>query len=211
MRTYTTDMRGVIGYRAHLISVAHAAGRITHGEVVQGLLFVDGIPARAKLYRATSDGADAPAFAKQKLQDALNRRVATPERSPLLEAFATEYRYEIVACDDCEPGVARVKFASVARDVHHADGTMWIEQATAHIVKSRSTPAALTSPMTSSETTTVYGTTAAGAWGFVRSESRTSAKVFIMNVSSETTETAERYRRFATVDEGRKAIDDGTV
>ena len=211
VRTYTSDMQGVIGFRAHLVSIAHAAGRVTHVDVVEGLLFVNGVPAAAKLYRATSDGSDAPALATEKLQEALNRKVAAPPRSPLLEASAAEYRYEIVPCGDCEAGVVQVKFTSLARDARHADGTLWVEQATAHVVKSRSKPAALTPPLTSSETSTVYGTTIAGAWGVVRSEDRTSAKVFIMNVSSQTTETAERYRRFATVEDGRKAVEDETL
>jgi hypothetical protein len=209
IRTYAADTRGIIGART--TGTATFAGQpAAVFRVTGGTLWVDGAVVALKIYASTFDGRDTSGGLPD-LQRMLDQRLAPElERSPLRTQGEPYHRYEIVPCADCPSGVVAASFTSLVRDAQHRDGTLWIERSTGHILKMVSRVAVPRADVLL-ETTTTYGPILTDAWGAVREQLHTEVQTQSGLVASDMTITLDRCRRFASAEEGPKAVENGSL
>ncbi|HEV2038237.1 MAG TPA: hypothetical protein VGQ96_06480 [Candidatus Eremiobacteraceae bacterium] len=191
------------------------AGPIHHTEKSDsGFLMHDGSYVKIKYYRIADDER---AFAADEIdaRDAQTNHAWEEGkvffREPYDPRFIAEYRFEETPCESCSADLVSVHFSSDLHDSQHGNGTIWIEAATAHVIRLTYTPNQLPPHATSGSVTETNTEALPNLWYVTRIESTYKGHAFVLRGSATFTATFDRFQRFGKEDVAYEAVQDGTI
>jgi len=211
---YTSEVHGAIGMMRHF-STSIQAGPVRHSETSEsGVLLTDGAFTKIKYYQVTQDrkAFDATKLAQRDSQT--NADWAAGKiffKEPYDRRFSEDYQFALAAaCADCPAGTVAVTFTSALRDAQHGKGTMWIDSASARVVKLTYSPNAFP-PHANSGTVTETSSESSGIWYVTRIDESYRGHELILTGTGTFTGTFDHFRRFPSVTEGGAALGNGTI
>jgi hypothetical protein len=212
---YSAETRGVVGLQRHFTTVVRA-GPIRHTEHSDsGFLMNDGSYTRIKYYQIADDGRPFTADQIGARDSQTNHDWSAGKiffKEPYDPRFLGDYQFEVLdPCPTCTPDTAVVNFTSDIHDAQHGSGTMWIDAATAHVIKVKFTPNQLPPHATSGTVTETTSEVWPGVWYVTEIQAAYKGRLFLLTGSATFTATFDHFHRFERVSVGNDALDNGTI
>jgi hypothetical protein len=109
-------------------------------------------------------------------------------------------------CADCEEAVVQFDFRAKERGENNADGSIFVDTKTHHIVRITYAPVILPKPASQSTCTMQFGAVLPGLWDIVRDEQHFSGRQFFMLGRVDFVSHFEHYRRVKSEAGAREAL-----
>ncbi len=197
---------GTIAFDLQTSYVERGPGHDVTRETEQRRLTQDGRLVAIRLVRAVENGRVASAADLAKRQADLDQHLpAADYRLPVDAGELSEYRFADAACDGCAAGQTAVAFTSLQRDDEHGDGTM-VFDARGRIVRLAFAPSAMPSHVDRASIVADFGPVLPDLWDETAERQRYDGHVFVFHGYGEVKYAYTRYRRYASLDEGRAAL-----
>lgn len=206
VRTLANERQGVTALHRHADSEQRAPGHDASLDVQSGLLRDGDRVDAVRIYSQITNGAPASAGDLAKAQADADKTLSNDAYwLPLREDQIAGYRIENGSCDGCAPGTVAFRFTSLKRDESHGDGTVVID-ASHHIVRVDFVPSAFPKYVDKASVTMTFGQVLPDLWDVVEMRQHYSGHVLFVRGGADITTTFSNYRRFASRDDGLKAL-----
>ena len=210
VRTLASERQGVTAFHRDVAAHQRAPGHDASLDVHAGLLRDGDVVVAVRIYSQTANGAAASPDDLAKAQTAADKNQANDAYSfPLREDTLPDYRIAGATCGGCAPGELAFAFTSLKRDESHGDGTVVIDPATHHIVRVDFVPTVLPKYVDRASVTVRFGQVLPGLWDVVEMQQHYQGHVYLIHGGADITTSLTNYRRFASRDEGLKALASG--
>jgi hypothetical protein len=210
VRTLSSERAGFTAFHRHVDAQQRAPGHNASLDVQAGLLRDGNSVIAVKLYSRTANGATASADDLAKAQADADKSLATNDYVlPLREDRLADYRVANATCDQCAAGSQAIRFTSIKRDPSHGDGTVVIDSTTHHILSVDFVPSALPKHVDSASVTLTFERVLPDLWDETDMHEHYTGHVLFISGGAEIVTTLSGYRRFASRDEGVKALATG--
>lgn len=210
VRTLATERQGVTAFHRDVASQQRAPGHDATLDVNAGLLRDGDLVVAVRVYDQVANGTAASPDDLAKAQAAADKNPASNDYSlPLREDTLSDYRIAGTTCDRCAPGELALAFTSLKRDASHGDGTVVVDPATHHIVRVDFAPSALPKYVDRESLTVTFGQVLPGLWDVEEMHQHYQGHVYLIHGDADITTSLTNYRRFASRDEGLKALASG--
>lgn len=210
---YASDTRGVVAMQRHFLT-AVSGGPIHRSETSNSAIVLqDGAYARIKYFDIADDGNQAPPQAVGQREAEANRDWAAGKvffKEPYDPRFENDYRFaDPVACSSCVRDTLQVEFTSRVNDAQHGNGTMWIERASAHVLRLTYVPRVFPPHANSGSVTEYGGDALPDLWYVVRIEERFTGRAFLLTGNAQFVGTFDHFHRYAAVAEALDTLAQG--
>jgi hypothetical protein len=210
VRTLASERQGVTAFHRDVASQQRAPGHDASLDVHAGLLRDGDLVVAVRVYSQVANGTAAFPEDLAKAQAAADKNQPSDDYLlPLREDTLSDYRIAGATCDRCAPGELALAFTSLKRDASHGDGTVVIDPTTHHIVRVDFVPSGLPKYVDRASVTVTFGQVLPGLWDVVEMRQHYQGHVYLIRGDADITTSLTNYRRFASRDEGLKALASG--
>lgn len=209
---FVSDSSGVTVSRETVVYDQRAPGNNEHDEQDLSLLQQDRKVLGIRIHRSVDKGRVLSADELAKQQAETDKAVTAAASRPPSGAALPYYpeataEYAFTAAKPCaECGGDAIDFKSAVNDSRHGHGTLTFDPVSARVVKVELVPNVAPKPATSAKLVVSYGQRDDGGWGPLRFEQHYAGRVLMISGTADRVTTVVRARRFATVDEARRAM-----
>jgi hypothetical protein len=210
VRTLASERQGLTAFHRHVDSEQRAPGHDASLDVQAGLLRDGDRIIAARIYSQVANGKPASSDELAKAQADSDTKLQSDDYwLPLREDQIADYRIESGTCDQCPPGSVAVRFTSLKRDESHGDGTIVVDASSHHIVRVDFVPSALPKHVDKASVTITFGRVLPDLWDVVEMRQHYAGHMLFISGGADITTSLSNYRRFASRDEGLKALASG--
>lgn len=110
-------------------------------------------------------------------------------------------------CTTCGADVVIFPFRALVKDVHHANGTLYVDLANSRIIKAEFSPVVMPKPATEGKTIITFGNAAPGMWDIVQIDQRYSGRQMLIKGTFEALIVHDHYRKYPSLEEAKKALE----
>jgi hypothetical protein len=173
-----------------------------------GWLRDDGRLVSIRIYRQTKNGKPASDAELASLQAGVDK---TPPGDdyvlPLTRAGMADYTFDSAPCPKCPSSQVAISFSSKKRDGDHGDGTIVVDGASHQFVRLDFVPSVFPPHVDSATMVMAFGVVLpGGAVDLVSVKQHYTGHMFFLHGGADITTLMGNYRRFASRDEGMKAL-----
>lgn len=216
VQRFSADAAGVVASRQIVVSEQKAPGHNEHDEQEMTILQQDRKTLAVRYHRMVSKGKllTAEELAKQQAEADKRYAGAPPKIStrfslPQYPEAVADYTFS--APKPCAGCGETIEFTSAVKDERHGHGTMTVDPSTSRISKMEFIPNVPPKPATEARVAYTYGRHDDGSWGAVRIEEHYAGHVLLVSGTLDRTTTVPHVKHFATLEEGRQALQAGSV
>ncbi len=210
VRTLATERQGTTAFHRHVDSEQRAPGHDASLDVQSGLLRDGDRVVAVRIYSQVSNGTAASVDELAKAQADANKKLPNDDYwLPLREDQVTDYRLESATCNPCDPSEVAIHFTSLKRDESHGNGTIVVDVSSHHIVRVDFVPSVLPRYVDKASVTMTFGRVLPDLWDVVEMHQHYGGHVLFIRGGADIATTLTNYRRFASRDEGLKALASG--
>jgi hypothetical protein len=207
VRTLASERTGFTAYHRHVDAQQRAPGHNASLDVQAGFLRDGDRVIAVKIYSRVANGAPASADDLAKAQADADKTLANDDYVlPLSEDRMADYRIANATCDQCAAGSQAIRFTSLKRDQSHGDGIVVIDSETHHILRVDFVLSALPKHVDGASVTLTFGRVLPDLWDETEMHEHYTGHVLFISGGAEIVTTLSGYRRFASRDEGLKAV-----
>jgi len=203
-----TERNGIVAMRRHLAAQQHAPAHDGTLDEQAGVLRDGARVIAVHVYSLQSAGSAGATLAKAQAGAEKNLPDDTYQL-PLREEFLADYTFAGAVCTGCAAGTVSVRFTSVKRDETHGDGVAVIDTVAHHFVRLDFTPSVLPKFVDKASISIVLGRVLPNLWDIVEMDQHYSGHMMFLSGGADITTTLGNYRRFATHNDGLKALTSG--
>ncbi len=210
VRTLASERQGTMAFHRHVDSEQRAPGHDASLDVQSGLLREGDRIVAVRTYSQVANGTAASADELAKAQADADKKLPNDDYwLPLREDQVPDYRFETGTCNPCDPGEVAIRFTSLKRDESHGNGTIVVDVSSHHIVRIDFVPSALPKYVDKASVTMTFGRVLPDLWDVVEMHQHYAGHVLFVRGGADIATTLTNYRRFASRDEGLKALASG--
>jgi hypothetical protein len=210
VRTLSTERQGTTAFHRHVDSEQRAPGHDASLDVHSGVLRDGDRIVAVRIYSQVANGTAASTDDLAKAQADADKKLSHDDYwLPLSEDQVADYRIESAACARCAPTEVAIAFTSLKRDESHGNGTIVVDASSHHIERVDFVPSALPKYVDKANVTITFGRVLPDLWDVVEMHQHYAGHVLFIRGGADITTTLTNYRRFASHDEGLRALTSG--
>jgi len=209
VRALDAQLRGVIAFRLRYTFEERGPGHDKTAAVDSMRLLKDGELIAVRLLREVQNGKTVSATDLANDQAKVDKQLPTDDyRLPITPDALKEYQfaYSQAPCDACPAGSVQIAFTSLKRDTDHGDGIAVVDRATYRIVRLDFHPSALPAHADSGTIAMQFGAVLPDLWDVTETTQHYTGHMLVFTGWGHVVQTYDEYRRFASVEEGTKAL-----
>lgn len=213
---FSADAAGVVVTHQTVIADQRAPGHDEHDEQDATILQQDRKGLGIRYHRVVNKGKALTADELAKHQDEADKRyagappkIATLYSLPQYPEAAADYTFS--APKPCAGCGQTIEFSSAIKDDRHGHGTITFDPSTSRISALEFVLNVAPKPATEAKATYTYGRRDDGSWGVTHIEEHYAGHVLAIKGTFDRVTTVLHVKHFATVDEGRRALQAGSV